>query len=161
MTGLGIKSGIRGMAALSAASTWVPLLATTAAVTAAWIVAPETQTLAQRERWSDFYGTVAQVTATLFLVIALEARFVIATPAYTRPWAALVTVGYVAAALVAAGLGMSTSLPQDAYHPVFAAAVGGATGALLSVFLIGAHLLSTAYTARELAALEHLKTLRG
>lgn len=154
-----MKNQIRALVALSAATTWVPLLAAVAALVAAWIVAPETAELTQRERWSDFYGTVAQVTATLFLVIALEARLVIATPAYTSAWAAIVTVSYTALALIAAGLGMSASLPQWAYDPVFAVAVGGATGSLLSVVLIGAHALSSAYGERERAAAEHLKKL--
>jgi hypothetical protein len=77
------------------------------------------------------FGTTAQIIATLFVALALEARWA----AMPRSAAAL-TVGYVAVGEAAAAFGMSSQLPPEAYKWLLGLAVGGGLGGLGAAALL-------------------------
>lgn len=85
----------------------------------------------RHEQFATLFGTLAQVIATLFIALALEARSGMVTVRY-----AFATVGYVAVGLTAALLIGSPSLPGWMYRPLLALGLMGAAGALGSASLI-------------------------
>jgi len=109
----------------------LPLAVAVGGAVAGWTFAPAIPQGGPPGWLGSFFGTAAQVAATLFVALALEARYV----AMERMTAGL-TVGYVALTLAAAVAGTSAELPSALYRPLLAVTVGGGLGGLLAVALI-------------------------
>jgi hypothetical protein len=83
--------------------------------------------------YGGFFGTSAQVTATVFVALALEARAALVEIRF-----ALLTIAYVAVGLIAAVAGLLPSLPGWLYEWLVGLAVAGGAGALISALLLAA-----------------------
>jgi hypothetical protein len=80
---------------------------------------------------SGFFGTSAQVIATLFIALALEARAALVDVRF-----AVATVLYVALGLIASVVALLPSLPAALYDWLLALTLAGGLGALTSTLLI-------------------------
>ena len=127
----------------------VPLLVALTGYVLALLLSPDIDTPREHARWTSFFGTAAQVTATLFVVLVLEGRLAARTQLLPRLEGAVVTVIYVAIGILAAGLGLSPSLSDTLYCQSFALTVAGGVGALLGVVIIGMRGLTVAYAERD------------
>jgi hypothetical protein len=85
----------------------------------------------RHEQFAPLFGTAAQVIATLFIALALEAR-----NGMVNVRLAFVTVAYVGVGLVAAFFAGSPSIPGCAYAWLLAFTAMGGTGALASTMVI-------------------------
>ena len=106
--------------------------------------------------FSQFFGTSAQVIATLLVALALEKA---AFQSATSPSATIAGrwgLVFVALGAVAAVTALSTRLPADVYAAAFAVTVGAGIAALLSVVLAGWRTIATG--ARE-AEIEKFRQL--
>jgi hypothetical protein len=137
----------------------VPLIVAIVAYIFGVTVSPDIDTDVQHARWTGFFGTAAQVTATLLVVLAVEGKLAAGTALMPKRGGALLTVLYIAVGLIAAVGALSPSLSDDAYCQLFAFTVAGGVGALFSVVLIAARSLSLAYTARDDAFREQVGEL--
>ncbi len=109
----------------------LPLLIAVAGGIAGFAMCPEIGSEGAPTWLTSVFATCAQVIATLFVALALEARWI----ALSRMTAAL-TVGYVAVGVVTAAFGTSRHLPPEAYKWMLAGAVGGGVGGLSSATLV-------------------------
>src|SRR4051794_3500700 len=87
--------------------------------------------LSHRQTYSSLFGTTAQVVATLFVALAIEARH-----ASIRNRFFTLTIVYIAIGLVAAVVAGSTGLPAWSYRFLLGLALGGGAGALASTVLV-------------------------
>jgi hypothetical protein len=127
----------------------VPFAVAVAGYVAGLSLSPEIDNDVEHARWTGFFGTAAQVTATLLVVLAVEGRLASRTEMFARLGGAVLTVGYVAVGIVAAVAGLSPSLSGAQYRHLFAITVAGGAGALFSVVLIGARALRSEYADRD------------
>src|SRR4051794_17242103 len=113
-----------------------PAIVALATLVAALLWAPEIHQGADHERFSNLFGTTAQVIATLVVALAFEASALRREDTNLRRLIATVTLGYVALGGTAAVVALNPGLPESVYGPLFAVAMAGAVGALLSVLAI-------------------------
>jgi hypothetical protein len=117
----------------------VPAAASAVVLVLAFIVAPDIDPGTDHGRFSNLFGTTAQVIATLIVALAFEARALKEErDANVRRLVATVTVGYAALGGIASVVALNPELPGCMYRPLFAIAMAGGLGALLTV-------LATAY----------------
>jgi hypothetical protein len=128
---------------------FMPALAAVAAYVIGLVIAPAIESDVDQQRWSGFFGTSAQVIATLLLALAIEARFVSRAQLFPNARWAHIAVGYVALGELAAVTGLSPSVAPCLYTQAFAITVGGGVGALITVVLIGARALTAEFRDRE------------
>jgi hypothetical protein len=113
---------------------WLPALAVVAGFFVGLLVLAPVIPDAGPPGWlTSLFATAAQLIATLFVALVLEARYASITPG-----AAYATVGYVAVGVLAAATGMSASLPHGLYAVLLGLTLGCGTGALLATALIAA-----------------------
>lgn len=113
---------------------WLPAVAVVAGfVVGLFVLAPAIPDGGPPVWLTSLFATAAQIIATLFVALALEARYASITPA-----AAYATVAYVAVGVLAAATGMSASLPHGLYAVLLGLTLGCGTGALLATALIAA-----------------------
>src|SRR4051794_10639246 len=86
----------------------VSIVAAIAGVAIGLLSVPDFETQAQRQNFSNFFGTSAQVIATLLVALALGARF-----APSDAPLAVITVVYVGIGEVAAVTALSSVLPAS------------------------------------------------
>lgn len=104
----------------------IPLLVATAAFVLTLIAAPDALgNDARHAKFESMFATTAQVIATLFIALALEARYVRADVALT-----VLTVSYVGVGVTASVVAGSPSLPGCLYGPLLALGLSGGAGAL-------------------------------
>jgi hypothetical protein len=126
---------------------WVsacPLLVFLAGVALGWAIAPSYKSLGNHQWFSAFFGTSAQVIATLFVAYALGARLFMSSVGI-----AIATVALVGASEIAAVAALSPSLPSGAYAPLTGVTIGGGLGALLAAILSAARVAADEHAARE------------
>jgi hypothetical protein len=99
--------------------------------------------------FSTLYGTAGQIIATLLVALALEARALPLEFGNARRLVAGFTLTYVGVGLVASVVALNGSLPSCAYEPLFALAMGGGAGALLSVLMIAYRIVDAEFDARR------------
>jgi hypothetical protein len=127
----------------------VPFVVAVAGYFAGLGSAPEIGSDIEHARWTGFFATAAQVTATLLVVLAVEGRLAARTEMFARVGGAVLTVAYVAFGIMAAAAGLSPSLSSWQYRQAFAITLAGGAGALFSVVLIGARALRSEYADRD------------
>ena len=137
----------------------VPFAAVIATFVVSLCLAPDIDSDAQHERWTSFFATAAQVTATLFIVLVLEGRAAARTKLLPRVGGMVLTVIYVAVGLLASGAGLSPSLSDDLYCFVFALTAAATVGAVLNVAVIGVSALTAAYAERDKALEDQIRQL--
>jgi len=138
---------------------WVmasPLIVFGAGLAVGWAVAPGRRSLEGHQWFSAFFGTSAQVIATLFVGYALGARFYMVGIGF-----ATATLGFVALAEVAAVMALSPSLPIWLYGPLMGVTVGGGLGALVAALVSAARLLAAERADRERAEADKMASLSG
>jgi hypothetical protein len=86
-----------------------------------------------RGDYGGFFGTSAQVIATVLVALALEARAALVEVRF-----ALLTIVYVAVGLTAAVAGLLPSLPDALYEWLVGFTIAGGAGALISTLLLAA-----------------------
>ena len=129
-----------------------PLVVFIGGVALGWVIAPSYTSLGAHQWFSAFFGTSAQVIATLFVGFALGARFFMASVGIATT--TLVLVGLSEIAAVAA---LSPSFPSGAYGPLTGVTIGGGLGALLAAMISAARVAVVEHTKREAALTEGLK----
>jgi hypothetical protein len=123
-----------------------PLAVFIGGVALGWAIAPSYRSLGDHQWFSTFFGTSAQVIATLFVGYALGARFFMASVGI-----AIATVALVGVSEIAAVAALSPSLPSGAYAPLTGLTIGGGLGALLAAILSAARVAAAEHAARETA----------
>jgi hypothetical protein len=114
---------------------WLPAVAVVAGFLIGLLVVAPPIPAAGPPAWlTSLFATAAQIIATLFVALALEARYASITRA-----AANATVGYVAVGVLAAATGMSAALPHGLYAVLLGLTLGCGTGALFATALIAAN----------------------
>ncbi len=114
--------------------------------------APEITSDNQRD-FANFYGTTGQVVATLFVALAVEVRALPTTFGNTVRLVVIVTLMYVALGVAASVVALDPSLPSGVYEPLFALALAGGAGALLSVLAIAFQIVEAAFDAERRKAM--------
>jgi len=104
-------------------------------------LAPDIHQGADHGRFGNLFGTTAQVIATLVVALAFEARALRREEMTLRRLTATITLTYVALGGTASVVALNPGLPECVYGPLFAIAMAGAAGALLSVLAIGYRLI--------------------
>ena len=89
------------MESRTACESLIPLAVALVAWVLSFIFAPEIDTNHKHADWTDFFGTTAQVTATLFLVLVLEGRWAARTRAFAKVAGGIMTLIYVGVGLAA------------------------------------------------------------
>jgi hypothetical protein len=117
---------------------WLPEVATLVVLAVAYVVAPDFDTVAQRDRLSDFFGTSAQIIATLLVAVALFQGLSSADASYrVRRFLTWRTFAYIALSEIAAIAGLVQVLPPCGYTVAFVATLGFGAGALIAVLVAG------------------------
>ncbi|MDX6627659.1 MAG: hypothetical protein QOE56_2648 [Solirubrobacterales bacterium] len=107
-----------------------PIILFAIGVAGGWALAPGRESLEAHSWFSGFFGTSAQVIATLFVGYALGARFYLSSVGV-----AILTLVLVGVSEVAAVAALSPSLPLDMYAPLMGLTIGGGLGSLLAALL--------------------------
>jgi hypothetical protein len=115
--------------------------------------APDLDSLAQHERFKDFFTTSAQVIAALLVALAVEARFAVRHVLLAITSAVCLVVGELSA--IAA---LSPALPDTAYTVLFASTLAGGTGAMVAAVVIAAQ---TLVEDAQTIAIAELRALRA
>jgi hypothetical protein len=123
----------------------IPLMLAAVALVVGLLVTPEGLTEdARHDRFAPFLGTAAQVIVGLFVVVAVEARYVMA-----NVWLALATTTYIGVGLVAAVAATSPSLPGWGYGAALALTLAGGAGALASAVRVTGEAIATNIEAQR------------
>jgi hypothetical protein len=85
------------------------------------------------QSFSDVFATMAQVIATLVIALAIEARALPIKETNLRRFVVGITLTYVGVGGAASVLGLNPSLPSCLYEPLYAVAMAGGAGGLLTV----------------------------
>jgi len=131
---------------------WVPIICFVVGLAAGWFFAPDHQSLEDHAWFSGFFGTSAQVIATLFIGYALGARFYLASVRV-----AIITLLLVGVSEIAAVAALSPSLPADFYAPLMGVTIGGGIGSLVAALLSAMHVVVEEHHAREQKGLKALE----
>ncbi|MGN6201959.1 MAG: hypothetical protein ACTHNY_06090 [Solirubrobacterales bacterium] len=130
---------------------WLPVICFIVGLAAGWFFAPGHQSLEDHAWFSGFFGTSAQVIATLFVGYALGARFYLASVRV-----AIITLLLVGVSEIAAVTALSPSLPTDFYAPLMGVTIGGGIGSLVAALLSAMHVVVEERHAREQEGLKAL-----
>ncbi len=85
--------------------------------------------------------------STLLVALAVEVRALPTTFGNTRRLVVIVTLMYVALGVAASVIALDPSLPSGVYEPLFALALAGGAGALLSVLVIAFQIVEAGFGA--------------
>jgi small basic protein len=129
-----------------------PLIVFAVGFALGWVAAPSQHSFESHSWFSGFFGTSAQVIATLFVGYALGARVYLASVGV-----ATLTLVLVGASEVAAVAALSPSLPAWMYAPLMGITIGGGFGALLAALLSAARVLSKEKSDREVKGVEGMR----
>jgi hypothetical protein len=96
-----------------------------------FLAAPDLEDNAAHADYGPFFSSAAGLAAGIFIVLAVEARYVTSNIVL-----GLATVLFVGVAAVGAVVGLLPELSQGVYDAVFAAVTGGGSAALLSTAIL-------------------------
>jgi hypothetical protein len=129
-----------------------PLFVFIAGFAVGWAIAPSYTSLKDHQWFSAFFGTSAQVIATLFVGYALGARFFMSSVGI-----AVTTLMLVGLSEIAAVAALSPSLPSGLYGPLTGATIGGGLGALLAAMISAARVATDEQAKRDATLGDALK----